>query len=100
MSLKKRDLADGLREELGLTMREAREFLDAFFFTLQDALKNGEAVKLAGFGSFKPRQKSSRNYRNPKTGHEIHVARRMIVTFQASGTLRQIAGHRLFGIGS
>ncbi|MBS3746957.1 MAG: integration host factor subunit alpha, partial [Wenzhouxiangellaceae bacterium] len=76
MALTKADLANTLFEEVGLNKREAKEFVDAWFETIRDALESGEHVKLSGFGNFQLRDKNPRPGRNPKTGEEIPISAR------------------------
>jgi integration host factor subunit alpha len=82
MSLTKADIADRLFEEVGLNKREAKEFVDAFFEAIKSALEGGENVKLSGFGNFQLRDKNQRPGRNPKTGEEIPISARRVVTFR------------------
>lgn len=88
MSLTKADLAASLFEEVGLNKREAREFVDAWFETIRLALEQGENVKLSGFGNFQLRDKGERPGRNPKTGEEIPISARRVVTFKPGQKLR------------
>ncbi|QKK02768.1 MAG: integration host factor subunit alpha [Pseudomonadota bacterium] len=88
MSLTKADLAVALFDEVGLNKREAKEFVDAWFETIRQALEDGEHVKLSGFGNFQLRDKSQRPGRNPKTGEEIPISARRVVTFRPGQKLR------------
>lgn len=88
MALTKADLANNLFEEVGLNKREAKEFVDAWFEAIRDALEAGENVKLSGFGNFQLRDKNSRPGRNPKTGEEIPISARRVVTFKPGQKLR------------
>jgi integration host factor subunit alpha len=88
MSLTKADIADRLFEEVGLNKREAKEFVDAYFETIRTALEDGENVKLSGFGNFQLRDKKQRPGRNPKTGEEIPISARRVVTFRPGQKLR------------
>ena len=88
MSLTKADIADRLFDEVGLNKREAKEFVDAFFETIRSALEDGENVKLSGFGNFQLRDKKQRPGRNPKTGEEIPISARRVVTFRPGQKLR------------
>lgn len=89
MALTKADLAESLYNELGLNKREAKEFVELFFEKLRVTLSNGEPVKLSGFGNFGLREKNSRPGRNPKTGEEIPISARRVVTFRASHKLKE-----------
>ncbi len=88
MALTKADLANRLFEEVGLNKREAKEFIDAYFEVVRAALENGENVKLSGFGNFQLRDKNERPGRNPKTGEEIPISARRVVTFRPGQKLR------------
>jgi len=88
MSLTKADIADRLFEEVGLNKREAKEFVDAYFEVIKAALEGGENVKLSGFGNFQLRDKNPRPGRNPKTGEEIPITARRVVTFRPGQKLR------------
>jgi len=88
MSLTKADIADQLFDEVGLNKREAKEFVDAYFEMIRGALENGKNVKLSGFGNFQLREKNQRPGRNPKTGEEIPISARRVVTFRPGQKLR------------
>ena len=85
----KADLAEHLFEKVGLNKREAKEFVDLFFEELRSALIQEESIKLTGFGNFDVRKKSERPGRNPKTGQQIPVTARKVVTFHASQKLKE-----------
>ncbi|MFO7955441.1 MULTISPECIES: integration host factor subunit alpha [unclassified Thioalkalivibrio] len=85
----KADLAAVLNEELGLNKREAKEFVEMFFEEMRQSLESGEGVKLSGFGNFILRDKNQRPGRNPKTGEEIPVSARRVVTFRPGQKLRE-----------
>jgi len=88
MALTKADIADRLYEEVGLNKREAKDFVDSYFETISEALQRGENVKLSGFGNFQLREKNQRPGRNPKTGQEIPISARRVVTFRPGQKLR------------
>ncbi|MCY3730352.1 MAG: integration host factor subunit alpha [Rhodospirillaceae bacterium] len=88
MSLTKADMAESLFNELGLNKREARELVESFFEDLRAALADGEQVKLSGFGNFDLRDKNQRPGRNPKTGEEIPITARRVVTFRPGQKLK------------
>jgi integration host factor subunit alpha len=88
MSLTKADIADRLFEVVGLNKREAKEFVDAYFEVIREELERGENVKLSGFGNFQLRVKNQRPGRNPKTGEEIPISARRVVTFRPGQKLR------------
>lgn len=88
MTLTKADLADLLFEQVGLNKREAKDMVEAFFEEIRTSLEAGDSVKLSGFGNFELRKKSERPGRNPKTGEEIPITARRVVTFHASQKLK------------
>ena len=88
MTLTKADLADLLFEKVGLNKREAKDMVESFFEEVRIALEAGEGVKLSGFGNFQWRDKPQRPGRNPKTGEEIPITARRVVTFHASQKLK------------
>ncbi len=89
MTITKADLAEILYEQVGLNNREAKEMVEAFFKEISDCLEHGEEVKLAGFGGFNMRDKPERPGRNPKTGEKVPITARRVVTFHASGCLKE-----------
>lgn len=88
MSLTKADIAENLFDELGLNKREAKDMVEMFFEEIRDALENGQQVKLSGFGNFDLREKKQRPGRNPKTGEEIPITARRVVTFRPGQKLK------------
>jgi integration host factor subunit alpha len=88
MALTKAEMAERLFVDVGLNKREAKEFVDAFFDSVRDALERGEQVKLSGFGNFDLRLKNERPGRNPKTGEEIPISARRVVTFRPGQKLK------------
>ena len=88
MALTKAEMAERLFADVGLNKREAKEFVDAFFNSVRDALERGEQVKLSGFGNFDLRLKNQRPGRNPKTGEEIPISARRVVTFRPGQKLK------------
>mgnify|MGYP002074353486 FL=1 len=96
LTLTKAELAEMLFERVGLNKREAKDMVETFFDEIRDALERGESVKLSGFGNFQLRDKPQRPGRNPKTGEEIPISARRVVTFHASQKLKsqiEEAGH-------
>ena len=93
MTVTKMELANILFDELGLNKREAKEFIELFFEEIRTALENGDSVKFSGFGSFSVRDKPQRPGRNPKTGEEVPVSARRVVTYKASQKIKdRVAG--------
>ena len=88
MALTKADMAERLFEEVGLNKREAEELVERFFEEIRGALEAGTPVKLSGFGNFDLRDKNERPGRNPKTGEEIPISARRVVTFRPGQKLK------------
>ncbi len=88
MAQTKAELAEKLFDTVGLNKREAKEFVDAFFEVMRESLEGGEEVKLSGFGNFEVRKKNRRPGRNPKTGEEIPISARRVVTFRPGQKLK------------
>ena len=89
MTLTKAELADLLFEQLGLNKREAKDMVERFFEEIRTALEEGRSVKLSGFGNFQLREKPQRPGRNPKTGEEIPITARTVVTFRPGQKLKE-----------
>ena len=89
-TLTKAELAELLFEQVGLNKREAKDMVETFFDEIRGALERGESVKLSGFGNFQLRDKPQRPGRNPKTGEEIPISARRVVTFHASQKLKSL----------
>jgi integration host factor subunit alpha len=87
-ALTKSDMADMLFEELGLNKREAKEIVEMFFEEIRASLESNEQVKISGFGNFELRDKGERPGRNPKTGEEIPITPRRVVTFKPGQKLK------------
>ena len=93
MTVTKMELANILFDELGLNKREAKEFVELFFEEIRTALEIGDSVKFSGFGSFSVRDKPQRPGRNPRTGEEVPVSARRVVTYKASQKIKdRVAG--------
>ena len=88
MALTKADIAEHLFTQLWMSKREAKDMVEAFFEEIRQALERGEQVKISGFGNFDLREKNQRPGRNPKTGEEIPITARRVVTFHASQKLK------------
>lgn len=87
-ALTKAHIAERLFGELGLNKNEAKKLVDQFFEEIRVALENGHNIKLSGFGNFCLRDKNARPGRNPKTGEEIPVSARRVVTFRPGQKLK------------
>lgn len=87
MALTKAELSEELYE-LGFNKSNSKAFVEHFFDEIKMALARGESVKLSGFGNFDVRSKGERPGRNPKTGAEVPITARKVVTFRAGQKLR------------
>ena len=88
MAVTKATLAERLFDELGLNKREAKEMVELFFEEIKHSLETGDHVKISSFGNFDLRDKNSRPGRNPKTGEEIPICARRVVTFRPGQKLK------------
>jgi integration host factor subunit alpha len=80
----KADIVSAVYEKVGLSKKEATDIVEIVLDTIKDTLKEGEMVKIAGFGNFVIRNKGARKGRNPKTGENIEITPRKVVTFKPS----------------
>ncbi len=87
-AITKADIAEKLFNDVGLNKREAKDMVELFFEEVRAYLEQGKNVKLSGFGNFSLRDKSERPGRNPKTGEEIPITKRRVVTFRAGQKLK------------
>jgi len=87
-TLTRADLADVVHRNLGLSRAESAKFVERVLHHMCHSLADGQNVKLSGFGSFILRDKGERIGRNPKTGVEVPIAPRRVMTFRASQILR------------
>ncbi|REL29443.1 integration host factor subunit alpha [Thalassotalea euphylliae] len=88
MALTKAEIAEHLYEKVGLSKRDAKDMVEIFFEEIRETLEEGEQVKLSGFGNFDLREKSERPGRNPKTGEDIPISARKVVTFRPGQKLK------------
>ena len=89
MALTKFDIVKSLNNEIGLNKREAKELVDSFFNNIKRLLSQGQEVKLSGFGNFQLKNKSSRPGRNPRTGDDVEITARRVVTFKSGQKLKE-----------
>ncbi len=89
MALTKAEIAEHLFVKVGLNKRDAKHLVENFFEEIRRALESGEEVKLSGFGNFELRTKKERPGRNPKTGEDIPISARRVVTFRPGQKLKQ-----------
>lgn len=88
MALTKAEMAEHLFTHLNLNKRQAKDMVESFFEEIRSALESGEQVKISGFGNFDLRDKSERPGRNPKTGEDIPISARRVVTFRPGQKLK------------
>ena len=88
MSLTKQDIANTLVKKTELTQTQALALTNQFFDQIIETLKSGEEIKLSSFGNFVVRNKTPRPGRNPKTGEEIPISARRVVTFKPGQKLK------------
>lgn len=87
-TLTRADLAEALNRKLGLSRSDSLNMVEAILRHMCEALSNGENVKISGFGTFLLRDKGERVGRNPKTGIEVPITPRRVMTFRASQMLK------------
>ena len=88
-TITKADIVEYLHTQLGLNKSESKKLVEDFFKEIEDSLANNEEVKISGFGNFELLDKKSRPGRNPKTGEEVMISARRVVTFRAGNKLRK-----------
>jgi integration host factor subunit alpha len=82
------DLYKAVHQEVGLSLNESTELVEAVLGKIADRLVNGESVKLSSFGAFEVREKNARLGRNPRTGEAAAISARRVLVFRASHLLR------------
>ena len=88
-TLTRADLAEAINRKMGLSRAESLDLVEAILARMCDAMSRGENVKLSGFGTFVLRDKKQRVGRNPKTGVEVPITPRRVMTFRASQLLKK-----------
>lgn len=88
-TLTRADLAEALHREIGLSRADSAKIVEQMLNDMCEALSTGENVKISGFGTFVLRDKGERIGRNPKTGVEVPIAPRRVLTFRASQMMRE-----------
>jgi integration host factor subunit alpha len=91
-TLTRADLADAINRKLGLSRSESLGMVESILSHMQNAMETGENVKISGFGTFLLRDKAQRIGRNPKTGVEVPITPRRVLTFRASQLLKERIG--------
>ncbi len=86
----KADIVEKIYRELGFSKKEATGVVEDLFNILKENLRNGEKIKISGFGNFVVREKRARLGRNPQSGTDIEISPRRVLTFRPSQLLKQI----------
>jgi len=86
----KADLVEKVYQKIGFSKKQASELVDLVFGSLKGVLKEGDNIKISGFGNFIVKQKSERIGRNPQTGDQITISARRVLTFRPSQVLKAI----------
>ena len=92
-TLTRADLCEAVHEQIGLSRAECSRLVESILDGMTDALMRGEYVKISGFGTFTLRDKRERIGRNPKTGVEVPITPRRVLSFKASNKLRDKVAH-------
>ena len=85
----KADIVDKVAEAIHITRKESFNLVEAAFAEMKQALESGENLKISGFGVFEVQKKKARRGRNPKTGEELIITPRRVLTFKPSAILKQ-----------
>lgn len=88
-TLTRADLSESIHRKVGLSKSEASDMVEHILASMCGALGDGEQIKLSGFGTFLLRDKGERIGRNPKTGVEVPITPRRVMTFRASQAMRE-----------
>jgi integration host factor subunit alpha len=93
VTITRADLTDAVYQEVGLSRNESADLVEMVLGEISSVLESGESVKIAGFGTFMVRQKGLRRGRNPKTGEEVPILPRRVLSFRASNILKDYINH-------
>ncbi|MBA4371307.1 MAG: integration host factor subunit alpha [Thermodesulfovibrio sp.] len=85
----KADIVDTIFEKVGLSKKEAQDIVEYLFETMKQTFVEGESIKISGFGTFNVRKKLARRGRNPKTGQDLEITPRRVITFRVSNQLKK-----------
>ena len=85
----KKDVINSMAEKTSLTKKDAEKALNALVETIEESMVKGEEVAFVGFGKFEIKERAERIARNPRTGEEIKVPAKKVVTFKAGKTLQE-----------
>lgn len=87
-TLTRMDLADAVHEEVGLSRNESADLVESVLTHMSNALASGDSVKISSFGTFSIRDKAARVGRNPKTGEEVPITPRRVLSFRPSHLMK------------
>ncbi|MDB4106395.1 integration host factor subunit alpha [bacterium] len=87
-TLTRMDLADAVHEEVGLSRNESADLVASVLTQMSNALAGGDSVKISSFGTFSIRDKAARVGRNPKTGEEVPITPRRVLSFRPSHLMK------------
>jgi integration host factor subunit alpha len=88
-TLTRMDLSEAVFREVGLSRNESAQLVESVLGHVSDALVQGETVKISSFGTFSVRDKAARVGRNPKTGEEVPISPRRVLTFRPSQIMKE-----------
>lgn len=88
-TLTRMDLAEAVHNEVGLSRNESADLVESVLNHMSDALVSGESVKISSFGTFSSRNKAARVGRNPKTGQEVPITPRRVLSFRPSHLMKE-----------
>jgi len=92
-TLTRMDLADAVHARVGLSRNESAQLVETVLGEISDSLVRGETVKISSFGTFSVREKAARFGRNPKTGEEVPIHPRRVLTFRSSHLMKDRVAH-------
>ncbi len=92
-TLTRMDLADAVHARVGLSRNESAQLVETVLTEISDSLARGESVKISSFGTFSVREKAARVGRNPKTGEEVPIHPRRVLTFRSSHLMKDRVAH-------
>ena len=95
MALTKADIVETMYQKVGISKKEAADYVELVFDTIKQTLSTGDKMKISGFGNFVVREKRSRVGRNPQTGQSIEITARKVLTFKPSQVLRTTVSEAL-----
>ena len=88
-TLTRMDLSEAVFREVGLSRQESAQLVESVLSHISQALVRGEQVKISSFGTFSVREKNERMGRNPKTGEEVPITPRRVLSFRPSHIMKQ-----------